>query len=292
VNSIEFADGARVASLEEKEDTMKLVKTVALFVGFLGWASAGFGAAAFYFHTTAIPGTANPPGYPASFPATAMTVTPHTLTLTRQVDAVSPQLAQAVVSGTPLGTADFLAYKVPVSAPPYFRIELSNALASSYGTNGTSEHVSFATTGLQKFYMELPGVTAESSTPGHAGVMNLQSITVDAAAQTFTITKATDLASPQLLLAAARGTHFPVASGLFYDAPVPGDQPDAVIPFQDVIVSSFQAGGADPGGPTPEVVTFAFADVPEPGALAAGLATVAMCSRSRRGRRGRDQAED
>lgn len=191
---------------------------------------------------------------------------------------------EAVANGTLLGTTDLLAYDLPAVGAPGGHLVLPNTLASAYQGGGPTEQVTFNTTGLLGLYLELPGIVGEASVPGHAGVMNLQSFALDASGY-FEVTKAVDAASQALLLAAANGTQFPVAEGLFYNTQVPGPQADGAIKFEDVIISSYQTSGGA-AGPAVETVRFSFVSVPEPGVFSVGaIAVVGLCHRSRRARR-------
>jgi type VI protein secretion system component Hcp len=130
-----------------------------------------------------------------------------------------------------------------------------------------------------RFFLEVPGITGESTVPGHSNVIELISYSING--QELSTVKLTDGASPQLFLATANGTQFPTITLLLYDTAVPGPQPDSTVVFTDSLVSSFQAGG--PGPAPTDQVTFSFATAtPEPASLSVlGVAGMMLLLRRR-----------
>jgi type VI protein secretion system component Hcp len=234
-----------------------------------------------------ITGEESPPGFTGAMSAQSVTVGAGTFSAIRRVDSASPQIVSAVAAGTHLGTSRVLLYNTsPPAGAPDASIALANTLATAYtplvGTPPT-EQDSFASTTPLQLYLEIPGITGPNSTPGHANVMQLESVTFDSgSAPDFTVVKNVDSASPQIGTAIAAGTHFPIATLLVYDATPLGAQPDQIVIFHQVLGSSQQFGG----GQLREQDTFSFATVtPEPagGATAGiGIAIVCIGRRSRR----------
>jgi type VI protein secretion system component Hcp len=165
--------------------------------------------------------------------------------------------------------------------PPTAVVNFTNTLASSYSTLGpTTENVSFSSLNPLQMYLEVPGIPGESSTPGHANIMQIVEFTL---AGDFSVLRASDTASDDLFLASAQGTHFPTANLLLYNS-APAGPPDAILSFSDLLVSAYSSVG---GQPVMERVTFNYANllpqVPEPGtAVLVGVAVVGLSSCTRR----------
>jgi type VI protein secretion system component Hcp len=93
-------------------------------------------------------------------------------------------------------------------------------------------------------YINIPGITGETPTPGFPGALAAQSITISSSG--FSVVRPVDVASPELVNAVALGTPFPgAASVLFYDT-TPSGAPDATLAFQNVIASGYQLLGGNP----------------------------------------------
>ena len=105
-------------------------------------------------------------------------------------------------------------------------------------------------------FLDIPGITGESSVPGHPAAIEVQSITFFS--NGFSIVKPVDKASPQIFAAVSLGTAFMNASALFYNA-TPAGPPDATYFFQQVITTSVHL---DTGIIPTETVSFVFAPVP------------------------------
>jgi type VI protein secretion system component Hcp len=149
-----------------------------------------------------------------------------------------------------------LFYNTVPAGPPDASLDFFDTLASSYQLlGGTTEEVGFNAQNPLQLYLEVPGIPGEASTPGHPNVMQIQSWSL--VFNDFTIIKQQDTASDDLLLANAQGTHFAEARLLLYDSLPLGSSPDAVIEFEDLLISSSQLGG--PG--QPEQHTFNFASL-------------------------------
>ena len=131
--------------------------------------------------------------------------------------------------------------------------------------------VDFSASTPTLIYLEIPGIIGASGTPGHPNIMLVRSFTLTG--NEFSITKAVDSASPQIALAVASGTPFPAANLLFYNALVPGSQPDETLVFHDVFATSHQI--AANGGSEEDV--FSYQSVtPEPGAGMLALVGVGL----------------
>jgi type VI protein secretion system component Hcp len=202
----------------------------------------------------------------------SLTITPHTLTVTKAIDAASPAIFLATAQGTPTGTVSTLLYNGAPGAQPDAKLDFFSTLISSYQANVTTEEFSFNADNPLELYLEVPGIPGASNTPGHASVMRINSFTLTG--NEFTIVKLQDSASDDLFLANAQGVQFADARLLLYDVLPLGNAPDAVLEFDDLLISASQ-GVPDLVQPL-EQHTFSFQalsqPIPEPGTL--GLLTL------------------
>ncbi len=237
-------------------------------------------AAAIYLNIPSITGENPTPGYPGVMVVTSLKVTPGGFSIVKRVDSASPGIQAAVTGGTPLSTCSVLLYNNPPSGAPDATLAFPNTFGSSFqllGTTPATEQDGFTSTAPVLMFLQLPGITGESSTPGHSGVMQIDSFTLGA--NNFSVVKHVDQASPAIQLAVSNATPFASASILLYDNNVPGSQPDATLTFHNVLASSYQFLGG--GGVPSEEDAFRYATVtPEPSTiLAFGLGCVCVSRR-------------
>ncbi len=237
---------------------MSFFATTAAWLVLFCVAPAVASAASLYLQVPGIVGEQSTPGYPGSMEIQSLQITPNHFAITKSIDLASPQITNAVAKGTVFPSASALLYDSNPMGPPDSALVFQNVVASSYQIQGggTTELDGFVATNPISMFLELPGIIGASSTPGHPGVMQLSSFSLTA--NQFSITKALDSASPQLVLAVADGTEFDTASALFYNTAVPPGAPDGIFGFERVVASAYQIvqGG--------EQVTFNFVHVPEP----------------------------
>ena len=256
----------------------------ALALACLAWASAGdraAGAVQSYLNIPSIAGVDGVPGYAGAMSIPSLTILPHTLTVTKAVDAASPAIFLATAQGTPTGTVSTLLYNGAPGAEPDAKLDFFNTTIASYQANGGTEEFSFNADNPLELYLEAPGIPGVSNTPGHAGVMRINAFMLTG--NNFTIEKLEDSASDDLFLANAQGVQFASARLLLYDSLPLGNEPDAVLEFEDLLITASQGIG----GRVPlEQHTFSFdtvsQGVPEPGTLAllgAGAAVVGLLRR-------------
>jgi type VI protein secretion system component Hcp len=262
----------------------------ALALACLAWASIGglaAGAVQSYLKIPSIAGVDGVPGYTGAMSIPSLTIAPHTLTVTKALDAASPAIFLATAQGTPTGTVSTLLYNGAPGAQPDAKLDFFSTLISSYQqVNGTTEEFTFNADNPLELYLEVPGIPGASNTPGHAGVMRINSFTLTG--NNFTIEKLQDSASDDLFLANAQGVQFASARLLLYDSTPAGNEPDAVLDFSDLLISASQTV-PDPVQPL-EQHTFSFdtvsQPVPEPGTLALlGVGVAAVSGLRRRGAR-------
>jgi type VI protein secretion system component Hcp len=216
-------------------------------------------AAALYVEIPGIHGEQSTPGHPDVMFVQSLTIAPDQFTIVKNVDSASPAIFTAVAQGTMFPSATALLYSSTPGASPDGILTFQNVLATSYQVQGggTLEQASFASSNPGSIFLELPGIVGESSTPGHPGVVRIDSFTITAT--TFSVVKAVDSISPALFSAVANGTSFTKASVLFYNAAVPSGPPDGVLIFGNVIASAYQVNGG-----TSETDSFSFATVEQP----------------------------
>jgi type VI protein secretion system component Hcp len=220
------------------------------------------GAASLYLYVPSITGENPTPGYPGAMAVQSLTVTPNGFSVVKNVDKASPTIFSDVTTAELLHTTNVLLYNSPPSGPPNATLAFQNVIASSYLVlgGGITEQDGFNATTPASMYLELPGVTGESTTPGHPGVMQIDSFFLTG--NDFSIIKSVDNASPAIESLILTGTPFSTASVLFYNSP-PSGQPDAILIFQNVLGSSHQQSSG--GDLSIETDTFNFINVvPEP----------------------------
>jgi type VI protein secretion system component Hcp len=231
-----------------------------------------------------VTGESNAPGRPDVIALDSLSVAPGEFDATKLVDSTSPALFNAALSGTPYASASLLFYDdLLADTQPDAALVLHTALVSGIapvmlGPN-PGERVSFAfATPALSLFLELPGVTGESSAPGHSGVIQVESIALSA--NGFSVLKLVDSTSPGLFTAALSGTPYATASLLFYQDILSASQPDFALVYQHALVSGIASAGSLE---TPkEEVSFASDAtrvVPEPAAaylLAVALAVAAL----------------
>jgi type VI protein secretion system component Hcp len=226
----------------------------AAFVTLLSLSASTAPAALIFLNIPGIDGGQSLPGFPGSIALQSLEMTPGHFTVVKSVDSASPALFNAVASGTIFPSVSTLLYNsAPTNSPDAILI-LQDVLATSASSNGGGlEQVAFAASNLGSMFLELPGITGESSTPGHGGVMQIDFFSLTA--NQFSIHKAIDSATPQILSAVANGTTFATGSILFYNTAIPSGTPASIFTFGNVLGTSSQTVG------TSEQDTFAFATV-------------------------------
>jgi type VI protein secretion system component Hcp len=266
------------------------VVALVLVLGAVLAAAAPAGAAAIYLSIPGIAGENPTPGYPGAMAVSQVTVAPDSFSVVKAIDKASPQIANAVLKGTPLGTASVLFYNAAPSGPPDAILPFADVLASSHTISlSLTETDVFAATTPASIYLEVSGITGEASTPGFTGLMKLDSL--DLSGNTFTVDRVTDKATPQIQSAVLLGTAH-TAKLLFYNG-TPSGPPNVELDFSNVIATSF---APDSSGDVPtEVDAFAFSTLseptggtsgtPEPGSMVlAAMGAALLARRSRRGR--------
>ena len=237
-------------------------------------------AASLYLHIPGIMGEQSTPGYPGAMSIQSLVVMPAQFVITKNIDAASPAIFNAVANGTPFSSASALLYNSTALGSPDATLTFQNVVASGYQLQGggTFEQDSFVATTPGSIFLELPGIVGESSTPGHAGVIQIDSFSLTPSQ--FSITKAIDSTSPDIMSAVINGTPFATASVLFYNAASPSGPPDGIFSFGDVVASGYQIlnGGVLPH----ERDSFSFASVPEPATATLLLCVVLFCLTDRR----------
>jgi type VI protein secretion system component Hcp len=234
-----------------------------------------------------VTGESSPPGQPDVIALDSLSLAPGAFDATKLVDATSPGLAGAALSGTPYASASLLFYDdLLADTQPDAALVLDTALVTGIQslTLGTDpgERVSFAFAApALSLFLELPGVTGESSAPGHAGLIGVESIALSP--NGFSVLKLVDATSPALATAALSGTPYATASLLFYEDVLSAAGPDFALVYQHALVSGIAAAGSLEM--PKEQVSFS-ADgaqvVPEPRAaalLGAALAAAALARR-------------
>src|SRR5437773_1807325 len=90
-------------------------------------------AAVVDLYIPSITGEDNPPGFTGAMRTTSVTIAPTTYSIDKHTDSASPQIANAVVAGTHLGTSRMLFYNVspPAGAQPDQILLSHNLLGTS-----------------------------------------------------------------------------------------------------------------------------------------------------------------
>jgi type VI protein secretion system component Hcp len=194
-----------------------------------------------------------------------LTVIPDNFSVVKGVDKASPTIFSDVATAKSLHTTNVLLYNSLPSGPPDATLAFQNVLASSYVvlSGGTTEQAGFNATTPNSLYLELPGVTGEGATPGHPGVMQIDSFSITGS--NFSVVKSVDKASPGIESLIVKGTPVSAARVLFYNS-APSGPPAAVLTFQDVLGTSRHLSSG--GDLSIETDTFNFISVvPEPASM-------------------------
>jgi hypothetical protein len=249
-----------------------------------GAASAG----SVYLDVAGIAGENGTPGHPDAMIVESLAIAPDQLTIVKPVDSASTAIQAAFGHGAVLTGADALFYDAIPADPPDAALHFSDLLVSSSqtlsGSDQPEEQDVFSAVTPDLLYLEIPGVTGDSSTPGHAGVMALRSFSTDGTS--FTVVKPVDQASLEIEAAVVAATVFPSASLLLYDTSSPEGAPGGMLVFERVLVSS--SVSVPGGGEIPlEADTFSFVSIqaPEPSADALGAASLVVVGLRARSRR-------
>ena len=211
-----------------------------------------------YLSIPSITGEDPVPGYPGAMVVRSLTLTPDNFSIIKNIDSATPAISTDVITAKLLGTASLLFYNAAPTATPDLVLPFPNTLASARQTLTTTpltESVSFNSSAYAALFMEIPGITGESATPGHPNVIQLDSFTLTPT--TFSITKPIDLTSPHLQSAVILATQFPTATLLLYTTSGSEPQPDAELLFSSNIAASYQVLGG-PGTIPDDQTTFAF----------------------------------
>jgi type VI protein secretion system component Hcp len=218
-------------------------------------------AASLFLQVPGITGEQSPPGFPGAMAVQSLQITPDHFAIVKDLDSASSAITAAVVAGTLFPAAHALVYTSPPVAPPDASLTFQNVIATGQQLlGGGTEQDSFVATNPVSMFLELPGITGGSSTPGHPGIIQISSFTLSA--NQFSIIKSIDSATAGIMTAVVTGTPFATSSVLFYNSASPSGPPDSVFTFGTVVATASQIGA---GGEVPsEQDTFAFASVPEP----------------------------
>jgi type VI protein secretion system component Hcp len=207
-----------------------------LAVGPLAGAAA---AGPIYLDIPSIAGEDSIPGHSGVMAVSSLTVKPHEFQVVKNVDIASPHIASAVLLGTPLSNASVFFFNSTPAGPADATLSFQNLVASSYQIlpgNTPTERDGFNFAPTMTMFLELPGITGESSTPGHPGVIPIQSFSVSG--DFFSVVKAVDSTSPTLFLDALDGKSLAAARVLLYDS-APTGQPDVILEFRNLVDSGY-----------------------------------------------------
>lgn len=233
-------------------------------------------------------GETNAPGRPDVIALDSLTLAAGSFDAAKPVDSTSPALFAADATATPYASASLLFYdSVATDTQPDAQLVLHTALVSSIqsvllgGNPGELVSFVFASPSVSLF-LELPGVTGESSAPGHPGVIALDSFTLTPGG--FTVHKAVNSTSPGLLNAEVLGHPYAAASLLVYSDVLAQSEPDFALVYQQALVSSIATQSLG-NRPTEDVsfVTQGVTVTPEPATaslLVAAFAAAAVLRRA------------
>ncbi len=186
--------------------------------------------------------------------------------MVKRVDSASPQIQSDVISGTLFPQASLLFYNSTPFGQPDASVNINNAIANNYqllGGTPSQERVGFDATIPVSMYLDVPGITGESSAPGYSNLMQIDSFSLSD--NSFSIVKQVDTASPEISMAVTNATFFSSALLLLYDS-APSGPPDAVLSLHEVLASSVQPDGG--GDRLLELDSFSFTYLtPEPSSL-------------------------
>ena len=191
-----------------------------------------------------ITGETPTPGHPDALAAQSVTVVPDGFSAVRRVDSASPQIANAVVTANVFPGATILFYNGTPAGLPVATLPFQNVIATSFqllsGGINPLEQDSFTSGTHYSKFLELPGITGDASTPGHPGIMAIQSFALED--QHFSVVRQPDSATPDIALAVTIGRSLPNASIFFYDPGPTGTLVTTLI-FEDVVATSFHIDG-------------------------------------------------
>jgi type VI protein secretion system component Hcp len=235
-----------------------------------------------------IKGDATRPGLTNAIDVHSFTLANGALVDTHVIDSSAPQLAAAETSSILIPNGTIGLYDDPNTAThPDAQLPLHDILVSSI--QPTTIGPQSAETVTYQFlsptlalYLELPGISGESSAPGAPNVIAIDSLTITG--NSFSVHKAIDSTSPALQSALLGAHDFVTASLLFYSSISTETKPDFSIVFAHALISNIASNGVSEQ-PT-ETVSFdaTGSAVPEPSGLAWGpaLALSALAQGRRR----------
>jgi type VI protein secretion system component Hcp len=196
-------------------------------------------AGSIYLDVPGITGEDSIPGHSGVMAVGSLTVNPHEFLVVKHVDAASPQISLAVALGSHFSGASLYLFNLSPPNVPDVKLSFQNIFASSYQNLGgisPLERDGFSFAPAITMYLELPGITGESSTPGHPGVIPIESLTI--ANNAFSVVKLVDATSPDLFSDAALATTFADARILFYGS-APTGPPDLTLEFRNIVDSGY-----------------------------------------------------
>jgi hypothetical protein len=198
-----------------------------------------------YLKLEGVPGEKSPPGQPDAIAADSVSLGSAFLAISKAVDSTSSTLAADEIAGTPFADLTVSLYDDPnTAAAPDATLVLHTGLITSIqpATGGEQVSFQFASPSVSMF-LALPGVTGESSAPGAAGVIALQSVTFGPSG--MTVVKALDSTSSALHDALLTAHPYTAATLLFYTDLPTETHPDFSLVYQHALVSQFTDSGAE-----------------------------------------------